>query len=134
MDNWLSKYATTDEISNTTQPKVKDSFSLDSKNTNLIPKGKLVHMVKLTGSSPAKPIKVIWDITLKKDISCNKANYLGGRDFEDPARWFVANGFTVRSMKENGHWFQLIFKVSNTETRLTKQQKSKYESIAFPTN
>ena len=131
MDNWLDKYARPDNYKVKRVAKNKE-LTIDSTSTNNIPKGKLVHMVKLTGSRPAKAIKVIWDIILKENINCSKANYLGGLDYDDPARWFVANGFTVRSMKERGHWFQLIFKASNTETKLTDAQKSEYESIAFP--
>jgi len=128
MDNWLDKYARDAGTEKKVTPYTKNPELIS---TNILPKGKLIHMVKLTGRKPAKALKVIWDIKLENDQSCNKANYLSGRDYEDPARWFIAKGFTVRSMKENNHWFQVAFKDSNEATALSDKQKREYESIAF---
>ena len=133
MDNWLDKYARDDAPNKAVKSHAQRAINSAPKpiDSNLLPKGKLIHMVKLTGSRPAKALKVIWDITLKTEINCKNANFLQGRDYDDPARWFTANGFTVRSMKENNNWYQVVFKDTNERTKLSEKEKKEYESIAF---
>jgi len=129
MDQWIETYLCTESI-----PESKGNFQLNKSNQNYhnyLPKGKLIHMVKLTGSSPAKPIGIIWNIYLKKTLFFTKANELKGIKNDDPARWFIDLNFTVRSRNENGYWYQVIFQDSDEKTRLSKEKKQKYELIAF---
>ena len=136
MDDWLDKYARDDRPVKT-KPKIRvathtrEIRSSETLVSQRLQPGKLIHMVQLTGDRPAKAIRALWDITLKNVLVCHKANFLTSVDYNDPASWFVENGFTVRSMKENDKWYQVIFKSTNEETALSDQKKKEYESMAF---
>lgn len=98
-------------------------------NTRL-PSGRLVHMVKLVASNPAKPVAAKFNFKLPTEIGFSKANILSSPDLENPAGWFVERGFTVRSMKENGYWYQLAYKATNDLTILSKEMVENYCSFA----
>ena len=113
----------------------KDNNSNKKTNTrDNLPKGKLVHIIKLIASYPAKPVGIIWNKKLPDNLSCNGANHLTSTDYDDPASWFVRKGFTVRSSKNNGHWYQIAFKKNHNETCLSQDEVKEYESICSSLN
>ena len=120
-DNWLQEYASVDAPS-----------SYDTK--DILPAGKLVHIVKLIATKPAKPVGIIWNKTLTKPLECNESNHLYSTDHEDPASWFLRNGFTVRSSKVRGHWYQVVFKKDDGEAYLTIPETKEYENICSELN
>lgn len=101
---------------------------------DILPKGKIVHIIKLLASYPAKPMGIIWNKQLTEPLTCVSANHLRSTDHDDPASWFVRKGFTVRSSKINGFWYQVIFKESNLETQLGERARKGYESICSTLN
>jgi len=124
MDDWMDQYLSSDN----TETSRKDE------NPDVLRKGKLVHIVKLFASYPAKPVGIIWNKELKKDFSCARANHLTSKDHDDPAGWFVRKGFTIRSKKEGNHWYQVIFKESHSETYLSEPEVKEYEAICSTLN
>ena len=101
---------------------------------NVLPKGKLVHIIKLIASYPAKPVGIIWNKKLPDNLRCNGANHLISTDYDDPGSWFVKKGFTVRSSKNNGYWYQIAFKGSPDETYLSAHALKEYEAICSTLN
>lgn len=79
----------------------EDWLSLDA--------GRLVHLVLLTPDSPAKVLKVEFNKVLDEPLELLRFNRLLGKAQDDPGRWFLDKGYTVRSRKINGHWFQVAF-------------------------
>lgn len=124
MGDWLSKYVS-GEVASPTKL---------NENPNILRKGKLIHIVKLFASYPAVPVGIIWNKELKEDLSCCHANYLTSEEHDDPASWFVRKGFTIRSKKEGDHWYQVIFKDSDTETYLSEPEFKEYEAICSTLN
>jgi hypothetical protein len=124
MDDWMDKYLSND---NSTPYQEEDDSSL-------LRKGKLVHIVKLLASYPAKPVGIIWNKELKEDCFCARANHLTSKDNDDPASWFVRKGFTIRSKEEDGYWYQVIFKASHSETYLSEPELKEYEAICSTLN
>lgn len=78
---------------------------------DFIPKGTLVTIVKLTGSSPAKLLKTIPNVTLKNDLDCEEANanQLIHINDDSPAKEYIEKGYIVRSAKQRGHWYQVCY-------------------------
>ncbi|HIF9534259.1 TPA: hypothetical protein ACX6S0_002618 [Photobacterium damselae] len=123
IDNWLAKYVTGDE--NHTSKSVKAKIE----SNDFLPKGKIVHIIKLLAEYPAKPVGIIWNKKLKESLDCSRANYLKSTDHDDPASWFVRKGFTVRSSKVGDYWYQVVFKENNNETRLSNIERKNYERL-----
>lgn len=71
--------------------------------------GRLVHLVLLTPDSPAKVYKVEFNKVLDEPLEFQRFNRLLGKAQDDPGQWFLEKGYTVRSRKINGHWFQVAF-------------------------
>ena len=117
MDDWLGKFTI--------------GF-LACNDCEMLPKGKLVHIVKLIASPPpARPIGIIWNRTLAENLSCVKANNLNKRYGISPAAWFLERGYTVRSQREGDHWYQVIYKETNELTCISRPMQREYESICF---
>ena len=115
-DRWLNEYVTnTNQASTITK--------------DILPKGKLIHIVKLIATMPAAPVGVIWNKALAKPLECYSSNHLISSDYDDPASWFVRNGFTVRSSEFNGYWYQVIYKHDHASTYLTVPKTKEYEKI-----
>jgi hypothetical protein len=117
MDNWFREYA-----------------SIECVEKDILKMGKLVHLIKLKATKPAKPVGIIWNKILEKPLECDGANYLNSVEYNDPASWFVRKGFTVRSSKKNGYWYQVIYKDSCNQTYLTELEVKEYESICSELN
>lgn len=83
----------------------EENLSLDA--------GRLVHLVLLTPDSPAKVVKVEFNKVLDKPLEFLRFNRLLGKSQVDPGQWFLEKGYTVRSRKINGHWFQVAFSRGN---------------------
>lgn len=126
MDNWLDKYVTNDENHKSKSVRAKTKSNVVN---NILPKGKIVHIIKLLAEYPAKPVGIIWNKKLTESLECTSANYLNSTDYDDPASWFVRKGFTVRSSKSNGYWYQVVFKETNNETQLSNIDRKSYESL-----
>lgn len=122
MDSWFNEYLSKD-----------DSLNITTEEDSL-PVGKVVHIIKLRASCPARPEGIIWNKKLKKALNCAGANYLSEAEFDDPASWFVRKGFTVRSSKINGYWYQVVFKEQNNMTLLSLSERKDYESICSNLN
>ena len=116
MDDWLGKFTIGAHARN---------------DCEMLPKGKLIHIVKLIASTPAHPIGIIWNKTLAENLSCVKANNLNKRYYNNPAAWFLERGYTVRSQREGEHWYQVIYKETNELTYISRPMQQKYESICF---
>ena len=95
-----------------------------------LPKGRIVHMVKLNNAKPAKPIDAKFHFKLPNDASFIKANVLRYANLDEPAGWFVKHGFIVRSMKENNFWYQLAYKNTDAETILSNELVEEYYSFS----
>ena len=124
MDEWIQKYLCDED----------NNYDKKASTSDTLPKGKLVHIIKLTASYPAKPVGIIWNKKLPDNLSCNGANHLTSTDYDDPASWFVRKGFTVRSSKNNGYWYQIAFKKNHNETYLSRDELKEYESICSTLN
>lgn len=71
--------------------------------------GRLVHLILLTPDSPARVVGVEFNKVLDEPIDFSEFNELRGKSRDDPGQWFVDKGYTVRSRKTGGHWFQVAF-------------------------
>ena len=131
MDKWMDEYLV--EIVKEKPTNLKNK-GLSSTTNDILPKGKIIHIIKLLASYPAKPVGIIWNRQLSKPFSCVNGNHLISADNDDPASWFVRKGFTVRSNKTNGYWYQIAFKESNEETLLGELERKEYESICSTLN
>lgn len=87
--------------------------------------GKIVHLIWLTTSSPAKVMKVAFYITLQDTLHFKGFNHLTHETLDNPGSWFVNKGFTVRSKKANGNWLQCIFP-GNSVVNLTRSEIIEY--------
>lgn len=92
-------------------------------------KGRDVHRITLTKSVPASVIKAELNTTSEHDVHLAKFNNLYSTDYQSPGAWFVRQGFTVRSTKENGHWVQYAFK-SLGANNLTRSEVMEYLDVA----
>ena len=79
----------------------EDRLSLDA--------GRLVHLILLTPDSPARVLMVEFNKVLDDPFYFSGFNELRGKSRDDPGQWFVEKGYTVRSRKTGGHWFQVAF-------------------------
>ena len=113
-DQWLDEY-------------VNNSDQDAKSHRDILPKGKLVHIVKLIATRPAQPVGIIWNKELNEPLECYSANHLLSQEYDDPASWFVRRGFTVRSSKFNGYWYQVIYKHDHASTYLTVPETEKYK-------
>lgn len=75
--------------------------------------GRLVHLVLLTTDSPAKVVQVEFNKVPDEPLDIRRFNQLLGRSQDDPGLWFLDKGYTVRSRKTNGYWFQVAFGKGN---------------------
>ncbi|WP_010448811.1 hypothetical protein [Vibrio rotiferianus] len=119
--DWFLDHINSEEVAKTYPPNAI---------VNGLNKGRLVHMVKLTATRPARPIAAKFHLILPNDVSFTKSNVLTIDTLDEPAGWFVSKGFTVRSMKENGCWYQLAYKSTDQETTLSKALVNEYCSFA----
>lgn len=71
--------------------------------------GRLVHLVRLTPDSPAKVLRVEFNKVLEERLELAAFNELQGKSPDGPGQWFVGKGYTVRSRKTGGYWFQVAF-------------------------
>lgn len=124
MDEWMQKYLSVEDCHSNQKISTEDT----------LPKGKLVHIIKLITSHPAKPVGIIWNKKLPDNLSCKGANCLRSTDYDDPASWFVRKGFTVRSSKNDGFWYQVAFKNNHSDTYLPQSELKEYESICSALN
>lgn len=131
MDKWMDEYLVDEVKRKPTKVKSKTTSPIQS---NILPAGKIVHIIKLLASYPAKPMGIIWNKELNEPLTCTSANNLTRTDHDDPASWFIRKGFTVRSSKINGYWYQVVFKATNPETQLGVQDRKDYESICSSLN
>ncbi|WP_208669496.1 hypothetical protein [Pseudomonas arsenicoxydans] len=122
MDKWMEEYLV-DEVKET-----KTTLG------DILPNGKIVHIIKLSATYPARPMGVIWNKELSESLPCAGSNYLKNTEHDEPASWFVRKGFTVRSIKTKGFWYQVAFKDTNPETRLEERERKDYESICSTLN
>jgi len=122
MDKWMNQYLV-DEV------KTNSTIQNDT-----LPAGKIVHIIKLQASRPAKPTGIVWNKKLVKSLTCAHANHLSSTDHDDPASWFVRKGFTVRSSKVNGYWYQIVYRDTNSEALLDERARKDYESICLNLN
>ncbi len=74
MDQWIKKYLSDD---------TKEETNIVT-HGDILKKGKLVHIIKLIASHPARPIGIIWNKKLDSDLSCNNANFLKGKNHQTP--------------------------------------------------
>jgi len=95
----------------------------------ILEKGREIHKITLTKSVPASVIKAELNIPLEHDVHLAKFNNLDSTDYQSPGAWFVRQGFTVRSTKENGHWVQYAFK-SVGANNLTRSEIMEYLDVA----
>lgn len=109
--------------------KVKNTYFVNQTVIGL-DKGRLVHMVKLTATRPARPVDVKFNFILPRDISFKNANILCCNSLDEPAGWFIQKDFIVRSMKENDFWYQLAYKDTNQKTWLCEEIVNEYFSFA----
>lgn len=114
-ENWLDQYCSSE-------------LTDESDGKDVIPKNTLVHIIKLTSEWPAVPVGIIWNKVLEKPLSCNGANMLVGTSYNDPAKWFVCNGFTVRSRKINGFWYQVAYKEKQVNSYLAVDEIQSYQA------
>ena len=77
--------------------------------SNIVPKGTEVILIKLTGDNPAKLLEEHHNFILKKDFNCFKCNQLKFTGNHDPASKYIKKGYTVRSAKEDGYWYQICY-------------------------
>jgi len=96
---------------------------------DLLTEGREVHKITLTTSCPATVIKAELNTRLDEKLRLSKFNRLDSSDFRSPGSWFVEHGFTVRSLKENGHWIQYAFKKSGP-TNLVRSEIIEYFDFA----
>lgn len=122
MDKWMEEYLVNED--KVTKTSVGD----------FLPAGKIVHLIKLLATYPAKPIGIIWNKELSEPLSCAGSNFLKSAEHDDPASWFVRKNFTVRSIKIKGCWYQVVFKSTNPETQLEERERNDYESICLNLN
>lgn len=122
MDKWMEEYL------------VNEVKKAKTNVVDFLSKGKIVHIIKLLASYPAKPMGIIWNKELAEPLPCAGSNYLKSTEHDDPASWFLRKGFTVRSIKTNGYWYQVAFKDTNPETQLEERERKDYESICFTLN
>lgn len=95
----------------------------------ILSKGREVHRITLTQSVPAAVMKAELNMPLDDDVHLAKFNTLNSADCQSPAAWFVRQGFTVRSKKENGRWVQYAFK-SSGPNNLTRSDIMGYLDMA----
>ncbi len=131
MDKWLDEYANDEVKAQPVKGRIKTTSSILG---DILPAGKLVHIIKLLASYPAKPMGIVWNKELTTSLTCAKANHLNSTDHDDPASWFIRKGFTVRSTKINGYWYQVVFKETNSQTQLNERDRKDYESICSSLN
>ena len=131
MDKWIDEYLVEEIKEKKTNLKTKSISPIPN---DFLPKGKIVHIIKLLAAYPAKPVGIIWNSQLTKPFSCVNGNYLSSTENDDPASWFVQKGFTVRSNKTGGYWYQIAFKESNEETLLCGRERKEYELICSTLN
>ena len=131
MDKWMDEYLVDEVKSKPIKVKTKTTSTIQR---DILPAGKIVHIIKLLASYPAKPMGIIWNKELIEPLICASANHLNSTDHDDPASWFVRKGFTVRSSKTNGYWYQIVFKKTNPETQLGEHDRKDYESICSSLN
>ena len=131
MDKWMDEHLVGEITSKAVNVKIRTTPT--TKN-DILPVGKIVHQIKLLATYPAKPMGIIWNTKLNEPLLCTNANYLNSTDHDEPASWFVRKGFTVRSKKINGYWYQIAFKATNPETQLGEQDRKEYESICSSLN
>lgn len=119
IDNWMEKYL---------------AIEVQEARNNIIdflPTGKIIHIIKLLATHPAQPKGVIWNKELCAALPCIGSNYLKSDKYDDPASWFVRKGFTVRSVKTDGYWYQVAYKDTNSETLLNENERKDYESLCL---
>jgi len=124
MDKWMDEYLADEAPVKSKRSPINDT----------LPKGKLVHIIKLLATYPAKPMGIIWNKELPRALPCNGSNHLISTDHDDPASWFVRKGFTVRSSRANGYWYQIAFKSNHSDTYLKENELKDYESICSTLN
>ena len=84
--------------------------------------GRLVHLIWLTTDTPATVVRVVFNKVLEKPLDLQRFNRLRGTSPDDPGQWFVGKGYTVRSRKTGGHWFQVAFGREN----LVRSEMARY--------
>jgi hypothetical protein len=93
--------------------------------------GTIHHIVKLKSGAPSRVVGVRWNLKRNSDYTFPEAaNHLLGGAHDDPAKWFLDKGFKVRSKKEDGYWYQFIFKDSGAVNAgyLKEKETKQYES------
>ena len=117
MDEWIGNFCSDN-------PKKKQN-SIE----NVLVKGKLVQVIKLTTEPPAKVVGVIWNKKLEYDLSLKCAKQHIGKNKTDPASMLISRGYIVYSRKENNHWYQIAFKDDERTAFASKQFQAEYESV-----
>lgn len=92
-------------------------------------KGRQVHRIRLSRTTPAVVLDVEININLDQDVKLENYNYLDDTRPKSPGKWFADHGFTVRSKIEDGYWIQYAFK-SRGGNNLTRTEVIDYLNFA----
>ena len=109
----------------------EEKRSRDEEENLALDAGCLVQLVWLTGDTPAKVVRVEFNKILEKPLSFTGFNRLQGRSMDDPGQWFVDKGYTVRSLRTNGHWVQVVFGRGNLVRSEMLEYLRKHTGLPF---
>ena len=95
----------------------------------ILREGREIHRITLTNSVPASVTKAEINTLLDHDVYLSRFNHLDCSDYHSPGSWFIREGFTVRSTKEDGAWVQYAFKYSGPNN-LVRSEVMTYLDVA----